>query len=68
MKQAIALLAVCLGLGMESNGNQNLDIALSLSFFFGSIYLARPAATVLLSISAAVFPAKKPAAMKRTLR
>lgn len=64
MKHIIALALVCLGLGVDANGNQNLDVALSLCFFFGSIYLARPAANALLSISAAVFPAKQAAGLK----
>lgn len=68
MKYVTALALVCLGLGVDANGNQNLDIALSLCFFFGSIFLARPAATALLSISSAAFPAKVAAGLKRTRR
>lgn len=66
MKNVIALAMVCLGLGLDANGNHNLEIALSLSFFFGAIFLVRPASNALLAISSAVFPVKQPAGMKRT--
>lgn len=64
MKTAISIMLVCLGLGIDSNGSQNADIALSLCFFFGAINLVMPAVSALSAISSAVTP-KKPIAARR---
>lgn len=65
MKHIIALLLVCAGLGIDANGNQNMEIVLSLCFLFGSLALAKPAIGFLSSTTAALIPFKVPAGMKR---
>lgn len=55
MKYIVALLMVCAGLGLDAGGNSNLEIALGLSFFFGSIQLVVPASNLLMGISGALF-------------
>ena len=68
MKNIIALAFVCVGLGFDANGGQILDVVLSLCFFFGSIYLVKPAASALIAISTSVFPAKFAHSVKRSRR
>lgn len=68
MKYVIAIALVSLGLGVDPNGNQNMEIALGLCFFFGAINLARPSVAALSAISHAVFPAKQSSRMKRVRR
>lgn len=65
MKTVISIVLVCLGLGVDPNGSQNADIALSLCFFFGAINLVKPAVSALGVVSNAVVP-KKPIAERRT--
>lgn len=66
MKNVIALLMVCAGLGIDSNGNQNLEIALGLCFFFGAINLAMPATHLLMAVSNIFFkPSRKTARSSR---
>lgn len=64
MKTVISLMLVCLGLGLDSNGSQNADIALSLCFFFGAINLVKPAVSAISSLGHAALP-KKSLAGKR---
>lgn len=67
MKSAIALILFCTGLGIDSNGSQNAEIALGLCFFFGAINLARPAISTAHAISGHLFSSKNTTETK-TLR
>lgn len=67
MKTIISLVLVCFGLGMDANGSQNMEIALSLCFFFGAINLVMPAVHGLQLVSHAVLP-KKALSAKRSHR
>lgn len=68
MKYVIALAMVGLGLGIEANGSQTMEIALGLCFFFGAVHLVRPAVSGLSALSHAVFPAKHTVSVKRVRR
>lgn len=66
MKNVIAILMVCAGLGLNANGNENLEIVFGLCFFFGSIQLAMPATHLLMAVSNIFFkPSRKTARSSR---
>lgn len=64
MKMVISLLLVSVGLGLETNGSENMEIALGLCFFFGAINLVMPSVSLLSTLSHRVFH-RKPIHSKR---